>query len=228
MQELIPNIVAAVPARLRPSAAIAADAVLVGDPGRALMLAQELLEQPRMSNHARGLWGYTGQTPDGDDLTVQSTGIGGPSAAVVLNDLAELGLRRAVRVGTCSAGGPDLELGEILVVEEAVTADPLRGLVDAGEAVRPDAALLAALGGAGPGVAVRSGDVAGALFGDLQPARARDLQTAVLLAVAARLGIAAAALLVVAETAAGERIDDERLEDAAKKAGRAAATALSA
>ena len=215
------------PARLRPSTAIAADAVLVGDPGRALMLAQHLLDQPRMSNHARGLWGYSGRTLEGDDLTVQSTGIGGPSAAVVLYDLAELGLRRAVRVGTCSAGDPGLPLAEVLVVEEAVAADPLRGLVREDEAVRPEPALLAALGGAGRGVRIRSGDVAAALFGDPPPAAARDLQTAALLAVAARLGIAAAALLVVAETAAGERIGDEQLEEAAKRAGRAAATALS-
>ena len=56
------------PARLRPTAPIAADAILVGDPGRALMLAQELLQQPKMSNHARGLWGYTGVTANGDEL----------------------------------------------------------------------------------------------------------------------------------------------------------------
>ena len=81
------------PAHLRPTAPIAADAVLVGDPGRALLLAQELLEEPKMSNHARGLWGYSGQTPAGDALTIQATGIGGPSAALVLGDLAELGVR---------------------------------------------------------------------------------------------------------------------------------------
>ena len=71
------------PARLRPTAPFAADAVLVGDPGRALLLAQELLEQPKMSNHARGLWGYSGRTPAGHELSVQSTGMGGPSAALV-------------------------------------------------------------------------------------------------------------------------------------------------
>ena len=49
------------PSRLRPTAPIAAEAILVGDPGRALMLAQELLEEPKMSNHARGLWGYYGR-----------------------------------------------------------------------------------------------------------------------------------------------------------------------
>ena len=94
------------PARLRPTAPIAADAVLVGDPGRALLLAQELLEQPKMSNHARGLWGYSGRPPAGRELTIQATGMGGPSAAIVLADLAELGVRRAVRVGTCTALRP--------------------------------------------------------------------------------------------------------------------------
>ena len=94
------------PARLRPTATVAADAILVGDPGRALMLAQELLEQPKMSNHARGLWGYTGRTAAGAELTVQATGMGGPSAAIVLADLAELGVRRAIRVGTCAALDP--------------------------------------------------------------------------------------------------------------------------
>ena len=47
-------------------------------PGRALLLAQELLEEPKMSNHARGLWGYSGRTPAGDELTIQATGMGGP------------------------------------------------------------------------------------------------------------------------------------------------------
>ncbi|MGN6556593.1 MAG: phosphorylase family protein, partial [Solirubrobacterales bacterium] len=106
------------PARLRPTAPIAADAILVGDPGRALMLAQELLQQPKMSNHARGLWGYTGLTHEGHELTVQSTGMGGPSATVVLHDLAELGVRRAVRVGTCTSLG-EQALGQIVVVTEA-------------------------------------------------------------------------------------------------------------
>src|SRR5215217_1396891 len=83
---------------LHPTAPIAPDAILPGDPGRALALAQDLLEGPRMSNHHRGLWGYYGETKAGGrPLTIQSTGIGGPSSAVVLAELAELGGRR-----TCS------------------------------------------------------------------------------------------------------------------------------
>jgi uridine phosphorylase len=222
-----PNRVARVPAHLRPSTPIAPDAILVGDPGRALLLAQELLRGPKMSNHARGLWGYSGETAEGAELTVQSTGIGAPSAALVLRDLADLGLRRAVRVGTCGAGDPGLALGTILVVEEAVAADPLGGLVDAGETVRPASELFEGLGDVGPATAVRSGELAPALFGVASTAAVRDLQTAALLALAARLEVAAAALLIVAANAGGDRIGDQELEEAAKRAGRAAAAALS-
>src|SRR4249919_3052867 len=103
------------PSRLRPTASVAADAILVGDPGRALLLAQELLAEPKMSNHARGLWGYSGETAANRPLTIQSTGIGGPSAAVVLAELADLGVRRALRIGTASALDPALPLAGLVV-----------------------------------------------------------------------------------------------------------------
>src|SRR5579875_663085 len=86
---------------LRPTAPLAERVLLPGDPGRALALAQSLLEGPRMFNHHRGLWGYTGTAPDGLPLTIQATGMGGPSAAIVLAELIALGARRAIRVGSC-------------------------------------------------------------------------------------------------------------------------------
>ena len=208
------------PARLRPTAPIAADAVLVGDPGRALLLAQELLAEPKMSNHARGLWGYSGRTPAGDELTIQSTGMGGPSAALVLADLAKLGLRRAVRVGTCAAAAPGLDPGAMVVVGEAVSG---------GAAVRPDPGLTERLRGE------LGGEPATARVASLDdphadpPAgvAAADLQTATLLARGGDLGLAVAAVLIVERSAAGERIADAALEEAAKRAGQAAASVLS-
>lgn len=219
------------PARLRPTAPIAAAAILVGDPGRALMLAQELLENPKMSNHARGLWGYGGRTPAGADLTIQATGIGGPSAALVLSDLAELGVRRAVRVGTCTALAEDLAVGTLLDVEEAhAWGGPGGG---GGAAVHPDAelamSLRAALGEHGRAGVVASLDTlhGGGAPAPVEAGDAADMQTAALLARGRQLGIAVAAVLVVSESAAGERLDDEAEQEAAKRAGRAAATVLS-
>ncbi|HKF82799.1 MAG TPA: hypothetical protein VKB23_07555 [Solirubrobacterales bacterium] len=206
------------PARLRPTAPIAADAILVGDPGRALMLAQELLAEPKMSNHARGLWGYTGVTEAGAQLTIQATGMGGPSASVVLADLAELGVRRAIRIGTCASLG-ELNLGDLLVVDEAR------------DGVRPDERLTDALRAALPGAhlgAVLSLDSLYRPERDLPStlAEAADMQTAALLAAAAELGVAAAAVLVVTEKSDSGQLPDEELVAAAKVAGRAAADVL--
>lgn len=221
------------PAHLRPTAAIAADAVLVGDPGRALLLAQELLEEPKMSNHARGLWGYSGQTPGGAALTIQATGIGGPSAALVLGDLAELGVRRVVRVGTCVGSG-DCGLGELLVVTGAVAAGgSITSLgVTVGETVTPDEGLteqvLKAVAPNGRSAAIASVD---GHPGEEAPSPgivATDMQTAPLLARSRSLGIEAAAVLIVATVAGGEaELEKEALELIEKRAGRAASAALS-
>jgi uridine phosphorylase len=108
---------------LRPTAPLAERVLLPGDPGRALALAQELLVSPLMFNHHRGLWGYTGAAPDGEPLTIQATGMGGPSAAIVLTELIALGARRAIRVGTCGALAPGLTLGELVIAREAICAD---------------------------------------------------------------------------------------------------------
>jgi uridine phosphorylase len=211
------------PARLRPTAPIAPDAILVGDPGRALMLAQELLEQPKMSNHARGLWGYTGAAKAGGELTIQSTGMGGPSASVVLADLAELGLRRAIRIGTCASLG-DLGLGELLLVSEARTP----GEAAAGPDQELTSALELSLENVHRGVVVSLDTLH-------RPERDRptllaevaDMQTATLLATAAEQAVPAAALLIVSEKSDAGQLRDEKLEAAAKAAGTAASAVLS-
>jgi uridine phosphorylase len=211
------------PARLRPTAPIAADAILVGDPGRALMLAQELLEQPKMSNHARGLWGYSGATGAGRELTIQATGMGGPSASVVLGDLAELGVRRAIRIGTCASLG-DLALDDSLVVTEAHTPGGLRVLPDPGLT----AALAEAIDGGIRGIVV-SLDSLHRPEAELPSmvAEGADMQTAGLLQAAEERGVAAAAVLIATEKSDSGSLRDEELEAAAKQAGQAASAILS-
>jgi uridine phosphorylase len=218
-----------VPRRLRPTTEVHPDAILVGDPGRAMALAQLLTEQPKMSNHARGLWGYSGTTPAGRGLTVQSTGMGGPSAALVLTDLAELGIERGIRVGTCAALDPALRPGDLVTVREARPWS-LDGR-GAGTPVSPDAALAAklrsSLGEAAREAQVASLDVLHPASGHLAPAGdAADMQTAGLFAAGPQLGVALAAVLIVTDAEGAEALGDEPLADRAAVAGRAAAAAL--
>lgn len=216
------------PSRLRPTAPVAPDAILVGDPGRALLLAQELLGQPKMSNHARGLWGYSGQTATGSELTIQSTGMGGPSAAIVLADLAELGVKRAIRVGTCTGLDLSVALGDLLLVERSIAAGGSAtafGLAP-GAAIEPDPQLLAALRSEIEGREVTVASLDTMVTETPTEAVAADLQTATVLARARQLGIPVATLLIVTE-AEGKHLDDETLEAAAKRAGHVALTGLS-
>src|SRR6201992_2445653 len=222
--------VAPVPRRLRPTAEIHSEAILVGGPGRAMALAQVLTEGPKMSNHARGLWGYSGSTEEGRGLTIQATGMGGPSAALVLSDLAELGVRSAVRVGTCAAIDPSLRPGDLIWVREARpwSVDG-RG---AGSPAFPDEVLAERLRSA-LGAEARSGRVASLDVLHPSPGHATpdgdaaDMQTSALLAARKDLGVAIAAGLVVTAAPNQDPWDDETLTDRASTAATAAAFALS-
>jgi uridine phosphorylase len=220
-----------VPARLRPKGPLAADAILVGDPGRSLLLAQELLLEPKMSNHARGLWGYTGSTAEGAELTIQATGMGGPSAALVLEDLAQLGVRRAVRVGTCTgfAAAP----GELLLVAEAVAGGGSAAAFELapGAVVLPDRTLLdrlaRELAGKARQARVVSLDAMPAKAAAGIEAEAADMQTVAVLARGRQLEIGVAAVLIASEREGVERLGDKEVEALAIEAGRAAAASLS-
>jgi len=113
----------AVNAYLRPTAAIGPDLLLPTDPALALALAQELLTKPLMANHSHGLRGYVGKTERGDALGIQASGIGGPSAAAVLGELAAHGARRAIRIGRCETLDPALGPGTVVLVRACHGAD---------------------------------------------------------------------------------------------------------
>lgn len=225
---------------LQPHADVAERVLAPGDPGRALRIAQWLLDQPKMLNHHRGLWGYTGTAADGGALTVQSTGIGGPSAAIVVEELIGLGARRILRVGTCGALGDRADLGHVLVVREVIGEDGTSRALGAPERQAPDAALTDALataaGAGGRPATVVSTD----LFyeADAEATERRiaagasgvDLETAAVFAAAARRGVAAGCVLAVTallrEAPAG-RIGQDALLAAEEATGRMAAAALS-
>jgi DeoD family purine-nucleoside phosphorylase len=96
--------------------------LLPGDPLRARYIAETFLDDVRQTNAERGMLGFTG-TFRGRPVSVQSTGMGCPSAGIVIEELVQLGVQRLLRVGTCGGLQSDLELGDLIVALSAVPAD---------------------------------------------------------------------------------------------------------
>lgn len=234
----VPAVATTTPIHLRPATELAERVLLPGDPHRALAVAQAVLDKPLMFNHARGLWGYTGIAPDRAPLSVQSTGMGGPSAAIVIEELIGLGARSLIRIGTCGALAPGLELGGLVTAGEVLGADGVSAALGAAPRLVPDERLTRALveGGA-PAVTAVSSDLfyepRDGIRDEWRAAGAQviEMEAATLLALADRRGVAAAVLLAVSdvlEADSRDRIEPEALEEAGVALGRAGYAAFAA
>ena len=92
---------------------VAERVIVAGDPARVRQLAS-YLEDARLVNENRGYLTYTG-TYKGVPVTVATHGIGGPSAAIVFDELKMLGAKVMVRMGTCGAMIPELNVGDVVI-----------------------------------------------------------------------------------------------------------------
>lgn len=102
----------------------AASVLCPGDPRRATYIAETFFDPGfRCVNAERGMLGYTG-TFGGAPLSVQSTGMGCPSAGIVFEELVMLGVRRMVRVGTCGGLGDGVAMGDTVIAASASADDP--------------------------------------------------------------------------------------------------------
>jgi DeoD family purine-nucleoside phosphorylase len=99
-----------------------------GDPRRATYIAETFFDPGfRCVNEERGLLGYTG-TFEGSAISVQTTGMGCPSAGIVFEELVMLGARRLLRVGTCGGLLDHMRMGDTVIAVSATSEDttPLR------------------------------------------------------------------------------------------------------
>jgi uridine phosphorylase len=232
----VPRVTDPATLHLRPTAPLAERVLLPGDPHRALAVAQALLDGPKMFNHNRGLWGYTGTARDGEPLTVQATGMGGPSAAIVVEELVDLGARTLLRIGTCGALRDGFQLGQLVTAATVIGTDGTSAALGSGPRLEPDGALTAALTAAGGHpVTALSTD----LFYDPREeapadwlaagAEVVEMEAAALLAVADRRGVPAAVLLAITDllaTGTRERIAHEDVEPLGLALGEMAMAAL--
>ncbi|MDG1187939.1 MAG: uridine phosphorylase [Ilumatobacter sp.] len=96
-------------------------AILPGDPERVARIASLLEDPVALAAHREFTsWlGFLGNSP----VVVCSTGIGGPSTSIAVEELAQLGVRTFLRVGTTGAIQPDTNPGDIIVTTGAVRLD---------------------------------------------------------------------------------------------------------
>lgn len=95
--------------------------LLPGDPLRAKYIADTFFDEPVEVNTYRGLLGFTG-TFEGKPVSIQTSGMGCPSAAIVIEELVQLGVKKILRVGTCGGLRADV-MGELIVPLSAAPAD---------------------------------------------------------------------------------------------------------
>jgi len=96
---------------------IAEKAVISGDPERVTHLST-LLEHPRLVSDNRGFLTYTGEH-GGERLTIACHGVGGPSAAIVIEELAMLGAKAIIRLGSCGGLLKPMRVGDLVIATRA-------------------------------------------------------------------------------------------------------------
>ncbi len=190
---------------------IAENVLLPGNPARARYVAEAFFEGARKVTDKRSLVGFTG-TSEGMPVTVQTTGIGAPSAAIIVEELIRLGAKNILRVGSCGGYHPDMRFGDLVIATAAV---PMVGVVGQLTGGRPHAPtshpdLLVAARRSAEEMSVRhfSGPVVSTdLFYDPDPrpqetwrstgAIAVEMEAAAVFTLAAMRGIRAGCLLMV-------------------------------
>ncbi|MGN0631935.1 MAG: uridine phosphorylase [Ruminococcus sp.] len=91
---------------------------LPGDPARADYIAK-FLDSPRLIVRNREFTTWTG-TLCGEPVSVTSTGIGGPSAAIAMEELVMCGADTFIRIGTCGGMQAEIPAGQLVVATSAV------------------------------------------------------------------------------------------------------------
>jgi len=108
---------------------VAETILLPGDPLRAKYVAENYLENAVCYNKVRNILGYTG-TYKGKKISVQGTGMGIPSISIYVTELIkDYGVKNLIRIGSCGAIQPDVNMRDIILAEGASTDSQTNKLV---------------------------------------------------------------------------------------------------
>ena len=95
--------------------------ILPGDPKRCAKIAEHF-DNAELIADSREFVTYTG-TLLGEKVSVTSTGIGGPSAAIAMEELVNCGADTFIRVGTCGGMQLDVKSGDVVIASGAIRMD---------------------------------------------------------------------------------------------------------
>ena len=206
-------------------------AILPGDPKRVERIAKhfDTADDYGMSREYRSIAG----TYKGRRILAMSTGIGGPSAAIAVEELAKLGVSWIVRIGSSGSLKEDVQVGDLVIVTGAIRDDGTsRGYIDTSYPAVADFTLLTKLKENAEKLnfphhmgICRSHDT---MYGDRNPelyrkwaatpAMASDMETATVLTIASLRGVHAASILNTVSafqsdvpSSVGKYADHERL-----------------
>ena len=209
----------------------AENVLMPGDPRRARYIAENFFEDAKLVTEERGMLGYTG-TYKGKPVSVQTTGMGCPSAAIITEELVRLGAKNLLRVGTCGGYHPEMELGDLVIATAATAQDGTVSSITQGMPYAPaahfdlvHAAYHAAQRIAPDHTRYVGPIVSSDLFYDPEEdpqelwnslgVLAVEMEAAVIFTLAAMHGVKAGCLLTVSDTIAAEGV--ERIEDSSLK-----------
>lgn len=205
--------------------------LLPGDPRRARYIAENFFEEAKLVTEERGMLGFTG-TYRGKPISVQTSGMGCPSAAIVTEELIQLGAKNLLRVGTAGGYHRDLSLGDLIIATSATPQDGTVSSLTQGVPYAPAAHfdLVHAAHHAAESAGRRTfiGPIVSSdLFYDLEenPAElwgnlgvlAVEMEASAIFTIAAMHGVRAGCVLTVSDTIGSDdvvRIEDSELKDA--------------
>ena len=100
---------------------IAKVVLMPGDPLRAKYIAENFLENYKLVSSVRNIYAYTGKYK-GKEISVMASGMGMPSMGIYCYELYKFyGVESIIRIGSCGAYKPDLDLLDVVLIEKSYT-----------------------------------------------------------------------------------------------------------
>ena len=96
--------------------------LMPGDPLRAKLIADNFLVEPRLVTSVRNVYGYTGKSKNGKEISVMASGMGQPSIGIYSTELfTQYGVEAIIRIGTCGSYQKDVKVGDLILAQGACT-----------------------------------------------------------------------------------------------------------